>query len=81
MIFGRTLIYTAYDQENGNRLKKALIMVKMKAKELNTNKVPVVRIDSSLEKYKDKVLFKGKLEKANEVLKMTGLPKSGRQHS
>jgi hypothetical protein len=40
-----------------------------------------VRIDNSLEKYKDKVLFKDKLDKANEMLKTTGLPKSKKQHS
>lgn len=52
----------------------------MKVKELNKSKLPVVRIDSSLEKYKDKVLFKSKLDKANEMLKTTGLPKSKRPH-
>jgi hypothetical protein len=52
----------------------------MKAKELNKSKLPVVRIDNSLEKYKDKVLFKDKLDKANEMLKTTGLPKSRKQH-
>jgi len=53
----------------------------MKVKELNKSKLPVVRIDNSLEKYKDKVLFKDKLDKANEMLKTTGLPKSRRQHN
>jgi hypothetical protein len=48
----------------------------MKIKELNKGKVPIVRIDSTLEKYKDKVLFKDKLDKANEVLRTIGLPKS-----
>jgi len=52
----------------------------MKLKELNKSKLPVVRIDNSPEKYKDKVLFKDKLEKANEMLKTVGLPKS-RKHS
>jgi hypothetical protein len=42
------------------------------------NKVKVY-IDSSLEKYKDKVLFKDKLDKANEVLRTIGLPKSIKQ--
>jgi len=40
-----------------------------KVKELNKSKLPVVRIDNSLEKYKDKVLFKDKLDKANEMQK------------
>jgi hypothetical protein len=53
----------------------------MKIKGLNKGKLPVVRIDSSLEKYKDKVLFKDKLDKANEMLKTTGLPKSRKQHN
>ncbi|MFA6924704.1 MAG: hypothetical protein WC223_10695 [Bacteroidales bacterium] len=32
-------------------------------------------IDDSLNKYKDVVLFPEKLEKANEMLKKTGIPK------
>jgi len=52
----------------------------MKVKELNKSKLPIVRIDNSLERYKDKVLFKGKLDKANEMLRTTGLPKAKRQH-
>ncbi|HMH21343.1 MAG TPA: hypothetical protein VK563_06190 [Puia sp.] len=48
----------------------------MKAKDLNKSKLPVVRIDKSLEKYKDKVLFQEKLDKANDMLKTIGLPKS-----
>jgi hypothetical protein len=52
----------------------------MKARELNKNKLPVVRIDKSLEKYKDQVLFKDKLDKANNMLKAVGLPKT-RKHS
>ena len=55
--------------------------VVMKAKELNKSKLPVVRIDNSLEKYKDKVLFKDKLDKANEMLKTAGLPKPKKQHN
>ena len=51
----------------------------MKVKDLNKSKLPVVRIDNSLEKYKDKVLFKDKLDKANEMIKTVGLPKS-RKH-
>ncbi|HZE84912.1 MAG TPA: hypothetical protein VE035_11435 [Puia sp.] len=48
----------------------------MKAKGLNKSKLPIVRIDKSLEKYKDKTLFQEKLDKANEMLKTVGLPKS-----
>ena len=42
--------------------------------ELNNSKVPIVRIDPSLEQYRDKVLFPEKLAKANEMLKMAKLP-------
>ena len=61
--------------------EKMIKFVIMKVKELNKSKLPVVRIDNSLEKYKDKVLFKDKLDKANEMLKTTGLPKPKKQHS
>lgn len=43
--------------------------------EINNNKVPIVRIDSSLEKYRNKTLFPEKLNKANELLKNAKLPK------
>ena len=60
--------------------EKMIKFVIMKVKELNKSKLPVVRIDNSLKKYKDKVLFKDKLDKANEMLKTTGLPKPKKQH-
>ena len=44
--------------------------------ELNKKKTPIVTIDKSLEKYKDKILFPEKLEKANKMLKTAKLPKS-----
>jgi hypothetical protein len=47
-----------------------------KIEELNKKKVPVVRIDNSLEKYKTIPLFQDKVDKANEVLKKVGLPKT-----
>ena len=43
-------------------------------KELNNRKVPIVRIDPSLEKYRDKILFPEKLAMANEMLKTAKLP-------
>ena len=46
--------------------------------ELNKSKLPVVKTDKSLNKYKDKVLFKEKVEKANETLRLIGLPKTTR---
>ena len=42
---------------------------------LNKTKVPIVRIDKRLEKYKGKVLFPKKLSKANAILVKSGLPK------
>ena len=42
--------------------------------ELNNRKVPIVRIDPSLEQFRDKILFPEKLEKANEMLKTARLP-------
>jgi hypothetical protein len=44
-------------------------------KELEKRKTPIVRIDQSLDKYKNVVLFPDKLEKANEMLRTVGLPK------
>ncbi len=52
-----------------------------KINELNKNKVPVVRIDQSLAKYKQLPLFQDKVDKANEMLKTIGLPKAKKQHS
>lgn len=48
----------------------------MKIEEINKQKVPVVRIDKSLNKFKGKVLFPGKLEMANTILKNVGLPQT-----
>ena len=47
----------------------------MKINELNKKKLPIVKIDKTLEKFKDKILFKDKLDNANQVLKTVGLPK------
>jgi len=43
--------------------------------ELKNSKMPVVRIDKSLNKYDDIILFPDKLEKANEMLRRVGIPK------
>ena len=43
--------------------------------EFKNRKTPIVRIDSSLDKYDDKILFPDKLEKANEMLRKIGIPK------
>ena len=44
-------------------------------KELNNSKAPIVRIDNSLEKYKQMPIFQEKLDMANEMLKKYGIPK------
>ena len=44
-------------------------------KEIKERKIPIVRIDESLNKYDNKILFPDKLEKANEMLRNIGLPK------
>ena len=44
-------------------------------KELNEKKIPIVRIDNSLEKYKTMPIFQEKVDKANEMLRTVGLPK------
>jgi len=46
----------------------------MKINKLNQAKVPIVKIDKKLERFKGKVLFPEKLEKANEILSRTVLP-------
>lgn len=43
--------------------------------ELKKRKIPIVRIDESLNKFDDMVTFPDKLEKANEMLRKVGLPK------
>ena len=42
--------------------------------ELNEKKVPVVRVDKSLNKYSDVVLFPEKVEKAKQAFDKLGLP-------
>jgi hypothetical protein len=46
-----------------------------KIEELNKSKLPIVKIDKGLDKYKDTILFPEKVKKANEALKKIGLPK------
>ena len=38
-------------------------------------KAPIVAVDQSLNQYKDQVLFKEKVEKANDALRAVGLPR------
>jgi hypothetical protein len=49
--------------------------IEKKIEELNKSRVPIVIIDPSLEKDKDKVYFPEKLERANKMLKTAKLPK------
>ena len=48
----------------------------MGIKDINTKKKPIVIIDQSLDFFNGKILFPKKLEKANEMLKKVGLPKT-----
>lgn len=47
----------------------------MKISDLNNAKVPIVKIDKSLERFRGKVLFPEKLELANKLLANVKLPK------
>lgn len=53
----------------------------MKIDELNKKKVPIIKIDKSLNKYDDMVLFPEKIAKANQMLKNVGLPKSKKHNN
>ena len=52
-----------------------MLVCNMNIKQLNKSKVPIVRIDSSLEKFVNFPLFQDKVDKANEILRTVGLPK------
>ncbi|MDR2584695.1 MAG: hypothetical protein LBC84_00490 [Prevotellaceae bacterium] len=43
--------------------------------EIKKRKIPIVRVDESLNEYDNTILFPDKLEKANEMLRKIGLPK------
>ena len=45
-----------------------------KVEELRNGKVPIVAIDRALGKYRNKIMFPEKLEKANKMLKTAKLP-------
>ncbi len=53
----------------------------MNIKELNKKKTPIVTMDESLKKFKKQPLFQDKVDKANEILRKVGLPKSKKQYS
>jgi hypothetical protein len=46
----------------------------MKIKSLNNSKIPIVKIDKKLERFRGKVLFREKLDQANSILNKVGLP-------
>lgn len=48
----------------------------MKVKEFNKSKIPLVKIDRKLNKFKGRVLFKEKLNMANKLLENAILPKT-----
>jgi hypothetical protein len=47
----------------------------MKIEDINRSKIPVVRIDKSLDSLANKVLFPEKVKLANRLLKNVSLPK------
>jgi len=47
----------------------------MKINELNKKKIPLVKINKELNKYKGKVLFEKKLQNANKLLERAKLPR------
>lgn len=50
-------------------------MYKSMIEKLNRSKLPIIPIDKNLKKYRDKILFPEKLEKANGILTKAKLPK------
>jgi len=42
---------------------------------INENKIPIIKIDKRLERFRGRILFPEKLAKANEILSRVGLPK------
>ena len=48
----------------------------MKVNDFNESKIPLVKIDKKLNRFRGKVLFKEKLESANKLLSSAKLPKS-----
>jgi len=47
----------------------------MKIQELNESKIPLVKLDKKLDRFKGKVLFREKLDLANKLLENAVLPK------
>lgn len=51
----------------------------MNKNDINNIKYPVVKIKKSLDEYNDKIIFKEKLDKANEMLRTYGVPKDAQK--
>ncbi|MCF8371845.1 MAG: hypothetical protein K9H64_09495 [Bacteroidales bacterium] len=47
----------------------------MEIQELNEAKIPLVKINKKLNRFKGKVIFKEKLDRANKLLERAVLPK------
>ena len=47
----------------------------MKVDEFNKSRIPLVKIDKKLNRFKGKVHFKKKLDRANKLLENADLPK------
>jgi hypothetical protein len=53
----------------------------MDIKYLNERKIPIVKIDKRLDRFKSQVLFPQKLEMANRILSAAALPPVFLQHN
>ena len=69
------LAFGAYDESIDGIDDKSITNNGDSQKEINQAKIPIVRIDKKLDRFKGKVLFPEKFEKANEILSRVGLPK------
>ena len=52
--------------------------IDMNIKQLNKSKTPIIKMDETLSELKEKVVFKEKVDFANQVLKSVGLPKTSK---
>jgi len=71
--FQKDIEFTAFVVRRNKKLYKNLEMQTIQ--ELNERKIPIVRINNGLKKYKKMPIFQEKVDKANEMLRTIGLPK------
>ncbi len=64
-----------YPLSSGDKLITFYLYYMKIIQEIKKRKIPIVRIEKSLNNYDNIVLFPDKLEKANKILKTAGLPK------